>query len=397
MGEKFARLKDENKILIMLAFYSISIGIWENFKQLWLQDNSLEVTRISQILSISGLFCILSLILICKGISLKDTKKVIIISLFFKIVNLILLSLLNHTGQQMIIEICIILDNVLGNLITISIYPLILTIKRENKLYSKRKLTEYLFKDVGILIGGIIIGKTVAGIVMSYNICLIISMLFSVLAYITILQIKTKTKTEEKKVNLKQSLIFMAKNKIVRAYFAYIMFSNIAMSTGLGLKMLMLTNLLNFTDVGATGYLLIVGLIADGIGIIALKYLTPKNDYLTVTIKFGIRLWLYALAFLSNNVINGLIAITWSILISTAYENVIDAPYINYIPNEYQLKFTNYRYIFQLIGTSIGLYFAGLMYPLRNSLYTWIISIFYAFPNYTIILFSLFEKGVRLI
>ena len=145
MGEKFAQLKDENKILVMLAFYSISIGIWENFKQLWLQDNLLNVARISQILSISGLFCIISLILISKGISLKDTKKVIVISLFFKIINLILLSFLNHTGQQIIIEICIILDNVLGNLITISIYPLILTIKRENKLYSKRKLTEYLF------------------------------------------------------------------------------------------------------------------------------------------------------------------------------------------------------------------------------------------------------------
>ena len=392
MGEKFAQLKDENKILVMLAFYSISIGIWENFKQLWLQDNLLNVARISQILSISGLFCIISLILISKGISLKDTKKVIVISLFFKIINLILLSFLNHTGQQIIIEICIILDNVLGNLITISIYPLILTIKRENKLYSKRKLTEYLFKDVGILIGGIIIGKTVAGIVMSYNICLIISMLFSILAYITISQIKTKAKTQEKKVELKQSLVFMVKNKIVRAYFGYIMFSHIAMSTGLGLKMLMLTNLLDFSDAGATGYLLIIGLIADGIGIIALKYLTPKNDYLTVTIKFGIRLWLYVLAFLTNNVVNGLIAITWSILISTAYENVIDAPYINYIPDEYQLKFTNYRYIFQLIGTSIGLYFAGLMYPHRNSLYTWIISIFYAFPNYIIILSSLFKK-----
>lgn len=36
-----------------------------------------------------------------------------------------------------------------------------------------------------------------------------------------------------------------------------------------------------------------VGLIADGIGIIALKYFTPKNDYLTLTIKFGIRYLVY--------------------------------------------------------------------------------------------------------
>ena len=33
MGEKFVKLKDENKILVMLAFFSISKGLWENFRQ----------------------------------------------------------------------------------------------------------------------------------------------------------------------------------------------------------------------------------------------------------------------------------------------------------------------------------------------------------------------------
>lgn len=31
-------IKSENQILIMLAFFSISMGLWENFRQLWLQD-----------------------------------------------------------------------------------------------------------------------------------------------------------------------------------------------------------------------------------------------------------------------------------------------------------------------------------------------------------------------
>lgn len=109
--------------------------------------------------------------------------------------------------------------------------------------------------------------------------------------------------------------------------------------------------------------MLLVGLIADFIGIIALKYLTPKNDYLTLTIKFGIRFLWYAIALLSNNMTVCLIAMSWSILISTAYENVTDAPYVNRIPNEYQIVFTNYRYIIKTIGVSLGLYFAGIMYP----------------------------------
>jgi hypothetical protein len=31
--------KNENKILIVLLFFSISIGLWNNFRQLWMQDN----------------------------------------------------------------------------------------------------------------------------------------------------------------------------------------------------------------------------------------------------------------------------------------------------------------------------------------------------------------------
>ena len=74
MGEKFKKLKEENKILVMLAFFSISIGLWTNFKQLWLQDNNLEVEKISQILSVSGLFCVIALILFAKKVSLKNIQ-----------------------------------------------------------------------------------------------------------------------------------------------------------------------------------------------------------------------------------------------------------------------------------------------------------------------------------
>lgn len=274
MGKKFAKLKDENKILIMLAFFSISIGLWTNFKQLWLQDNFLDVARISQILSISGLFCVIAMLLFITKISLKNIKKVITIAIFFKIVNLIILALLNHTGNKVIIEIGIVLDTILENLIIMNIYPLIVTIKKDNKLYSKRKLVEYVFKDIGILVGGIFIGKTIIGLIINYNVCLLISILFLILAYITMLNIKRKV-VEEKTTNIQQSLKYMLKDKITRKYLECILVSEMAMNTGLGLKMLMLTNLFGFLDGDATNYLLIIGLIADFIGVIALKYFTP--------------------------------------------------------------------------------------------------------------------------
>lgn len=136
------------------------------------------------------------------------------------------------------------------------------------------------------------------------------------------------------------------------------------MSTALGLKMLTLTNYFEFSDNVATNYLLIIGLIADGIGILALKYLTPKNDYITITIKFGIRFIGYIIAFISNNVIITLIAITWSLLISTAYENICDGVYINRVENDWQLSFANMRYIIRFLGEAIGVFLCGIMYEI---------------------------------
>jgi len=45
MEEQKNGIKDETKILIMLAFFSISMGLWNNFRQLWLQSNNMNVSE----------------------------------------------------------------------------------------------------------------------------------------------------------------------------------------------------------------------------------------------------------------------------------------------------------------------------------------------------------------
>lgn len=90
----------------------------------------------------------------------------------------------------------------------------------------------------------------------------------------------------------------------------------------------------------------------------------PKNDYVTISIKFGLRFILYFIAFVSNSVPIILIAISWSLLISTAYENKTDAPYINRISVKNQLVFTNYRYVVGILGTANGLFSAGITYTM---------------------------------
>lgn len=276
---------------------------------------------------------------------------------------MLLLYFLNGTNKTELIRLTIIIDIIMEYIIITSIYPLITTIVKNNTIYSKRKLTEYLFRDIGILFGGIFIGKSIAGILVDYNICLIISNVFLLISKFTMLNIKIN-KIEEKTVNKNSMIKDILKSKIMSLYLLDMFIGTIAMSTALGLKMLTLTNYFAFSDSVATNYLLIIGLIADGIGILALKYLTPKNDYLTITIKFGIRFMGYVIAFISNNLMITLIAITWSLLISTAYENICDGVYINRVENDYQLSFANIRYIIRFLGEAIGVYFCGIMYEI---------------------------------
>lgn len=356
------KIKTENQILIMLAFFSMSIGLWGNFRQLWLQDNGFSVGGISKILSLGTLVSVLGIMFIASCVSLRKIKGMITIAIFIKFLNSILLYYHDQTGLNNNISLFTIIDVLTEYIVITSIYPLITTIVKGNTIYSKRKLTQYLFEDIGILIGGILIGKNVLSMRISYNVCLLLSNMFLAIALVLILNIKTiKTdKKEPYKVLTFKNVVL--KNKILTLYLVYAFFSGVAYVTALGLKILLFKNFFDFTDGGATTYVLIVELIGDVFGIIALKYLTPKNDYVTMTIKFGIRFLGYVAAFLSNNLWITFIAISWSLFIGAAYENVCDGPYINAVENEYQLKFTNWRYIIKYLGESIGMFFCGLMY-----------------------------------
>lgn len=355
--------KNENKILLMLAFFSISIGLWNNFRQLWLEDNSFSVSNISNIISLGTLISVIAIAFIGKYVKLNKLKNTLVVVLVLKFINMLFLYIFNKSNLLSVINILIIIDIVTEYITITSVYPLITILNKSGTLYSKRRLTEYLFRDIGILFGGVFIGKTISGILIDYNVCLIISNIFLLISIFVIMTIKLDTK-DEKKENKNSCLKIILKSKIIYLYLIYVLIATIAMSTSLGLKMLVLTNYFGYSDNVATNYLLIIGLLADIFGIVALKYLTPKNDYLTITIKFGIRFIGYILAFISNNLIITIIAISWSIFISTSYENICDGVYINRLDNKYQLSFSNICHIIRFLGESIGVFLCGMMYEI---------------------------------
>lgn len=352
--------KKENKILVMLAFFSLSVGLWTNFKELWLQSNNLDVGQISGVLSFATFLSAVIIILIATKIKLKNIVLLIKYTLIIKILVMLLLFLFNNSNLKFVIYFLIILDMMLEKIYITSIYPLIVLIKKDDDFYSKRKLTEYLFRDLGIFLGALFIGKNIFNFNVNYNVCLFVSVIIMMYSVISLSSIKIDSQNVKSKVSFKE--IF--DSKINNMYFMYGIFANIAMKSALGLKMLMLTNKLSFSVTNATLYVLIIGLLSDIVGIIILKKITFKNNYINIFIKFGIRNILYLTAFLSNNVNVIMIAITWSLLISTAYENITEAPYINRIKDSNQLFFNSVRYGIWIIGESIGLFFAGVMYKL---------------------------------
>ena len=201
------KIKDQNKILIMLAFFSISVGLWGNFRQLWLQNNNLPVTQISTIISLGTLASVIAIILIGKYVKLSKLKNYVTYSIFLKFINLIFLYLINEKGLDSLIRISIVVDIILEYIIIASVYPLITCIIKNDKEYSKRQLTEYLFRDVGILLGGLVIGKCILGIIVDYNVCLIIANIFLFISLLIILKINTNIEeikeNEKKRINFK--------------------------------------------------------------------------------------------------------------------------------------------------------------------------------------------------
>ena len=84
------KIKSQNQILIMLAFFSISVGLWGNFRQLWLESNNFSVLQISNLISLGTFVSIIGIMLIGKYIKIDKLKKYIIIAQIIKFFNLII-------------------------------------------------------------------------------------------------------------------------------------------------------------------------------------------------------------------------------------------------------------------------------------------------------------------
>lgn len=359
--QKTRSLRTTNQILVMLALFSISAGLWANFRQLWLQENGYAATDISTLTSIATFLSVGGILLIGWKLKPASLKSFMTGILILRLLNSIIQLGLNGSGQTILINLCASIDIITSYTIVAIVYPLMTTVIKSDKIYSKRKLVEYLFRDVGVLIGGLLLGQSMTGLGVDYNVCLAVSVVFLAAAIFMMFRIKVKP-TEASSKPQKFTLKYIFRSKIQIYYMLYAFLASTSFATALGLKMLVLTNQLEFSASTATNYLLIGGFVGDVLGVIALKYFTPKNDYITMTLKFGIRLGAYVIAVLANNPFVFLLAFTWALLSETAYEDVSDGCYINLVDNCHQLSYNTLKHVMNYLGEATGVLFCGWMY-----------------------------------
>ena len=354
----------ERQILVMLALFSTSAGLWENFRQLWLQGNGFLATDVSVVTSIGLFASVIGVLLVGYKLKMRHLKSFMTLILSIKFVSLIILFNLNATSMTVTMGTCTVIDIITSYLIVASVYPLITTVIKSNTIYSKRKLVEYWFRDIGVLIGGLVFGQTLFGITIDCNASLVISLVFLAGAIVMMSTLRVEhLVVRDPTPHQRDSIVkYILHNRIQTCYMIYAFLAAASFATALGLKMLILTNYLSFSTSTATNYLIIVGLLSDVVGVLALKYFTPKNDYLTLTLKFGVRLAAYVLAILADDPFLSMVAITWSILISTAYEDVTDGYYINTVDNRHQFSYSTIKHVMSFLGEAIGTLLCGAMY-----------------------------------
>ena len=346
--------------LIAIGLYSLSRGLWYNYQSLWLQDNGFSVGTISMIETLSSLGMVSASIIFFNHITKKRLKNFIVILLFLKIFILTTLFIANGSGSDTFIKILILYDNIINTEILVSFYPLLTLFKKDDKLYCKKGLIDSTMYDIGVMLGCFFLGKNILSFDMNFNMFLLLSLLIVFVSFI-IIKDTTIDNVEEDNVPITSELFRFIKNdKLTKLYFNYLFWGETSYYIVCGLKVLLLTNVIGLS-VGITStYIMIISIVSDIVGIIILKKLTLKNNYLNLLIKFGGRTLLYLLVFLIPNNLTCIIALSYALLFSNSYSHVTDAPYTNRIDDDCQLAFSNVKNMVSYTAKAIGVFICGL-------------------------------------
>lgn len=361
--EFLSKIKSEYRILTLAGLISIACGLWENFQQLWLENYGFSPENIANILGISLFAAAVICLVLAWRVKVSRIKTLVAGTLVLQILSLGGLLLFSDMHSMAPVVCFLAITGSLGEKIMIlSIWPLMSAYRKDDDTYGTVGLTEYIFRDIGILIGGLFIGRTLGSFVIGYDVFLGLATMFFVCALTSLFWISPVNDRNMDSECLKNVIRQITHDKILSTYFIYYLVCHITFCCAMGLKMLMLTNILGFTPSMAVNYVLILSIIADIIGVICLRWLTPRSDYISMSIKTGGRFLIYLASFLSGNIFVLLAAMTYTLLLSRSFDNRSDGPYINRIQCQGQFSLMATRRSVCMFAESIGMALVGAVW-----------------------------------
>ena len=358
--------KDLRKIFIVLILFALGEGLFYNFLELWMQDNNLSVKTVSTIFSICSLIAVLSIFLFSNLIKKHHLKGFVSLLILLKSIILLLLFFLNHSGLSFFIKFFILLERAIDTEICVCIYPLMSLIKMDDKTYGKKDIAYTFTYFISLLLSGLILGKSIGFIEINYNTYAILSAVLVFVSFVVLHNMKLNVKKDPSEDN-DDIIIFELVKKIVKDkpsnhYLAFIVFGQISYYALMGLTMTFLTDVFHFEPTVASNIRVYLGIGSAILAMIALNFLTFKNDYINLAIKYSSRIIVMIIALLTLGSWWVFTSMAILRLFATAYSHVTCAPYINRYKGKYQLAFCNLREMIVYLGNFIGYWLCGVCY-----------------------------------
>lgn len=351
------RISDENLLMIVLAFMCFSIGIWGNYRQLWLSDNGFDIVSISRLFSVA-LICsaVISFIISLFSYKIK-VKNVTLLSMVLRIISMIILLI---TKDNFIIKTCMLLCIMCEVIFLIAYYPLLTFITKTDESYRKKTLIEYFARDIGIVSCGLLIGVTFGKYVFNYDTCLILALISSIIASIFLLVYKSN-EHHKKTINLVKSTKKLLVNKINKTYLINQLIINISYGIIFDLIMLILTDYINFNVAFTSVFIIVCNVLGSVVATILSKIGTNLSITMSSIIKFGSRSIGYVLAFVFGSIPMFIVAIVMAFITSRILEDKVTGSFLQIIDEEDQFLYGNIRYFIACLGEGIGAFLAGIL------------------------------------
>lgn len=358
--------KIEKSLFLFLITFSLSVGIFSNYRDLWLSANMLNANTIARIISIASIITVLIFFFFTIKVSYKKLRFGVLIALILKMLCSAILICLNNSGLLFLIKFIMFFDIAFNDLILSSIYPLMISINKSNESYTKKSTFEEVSNKIGFLIASLIIGRCIGKFTFTYNTCLLISVILIFISFIILLNIKEDCNNDkDRKLDLKEAFHYFNNHKIIYLFLVTDILSSVVWKGILGMPLLTLTSTLGFSTKGASFLVLGLGILSNILAMLVVKKLHFKNNHLNMIFKYGLRLILYLSVFITNNKVIFLITLIYLLILDMPFGFMLDDYFINKVSEEYSFLMTSVKYCTTIFGNAIGVFICGLVFNLK--------------------------------